>query len=67
MARLDSLIKEIHKFEKKAGFENTSKELLLKWIEKEVKIYRKSKSKEEKANKIMDIIILCLLGEIKFH
>jgi len=55
---LDKLTKEINIFENKAGFNKTSKEKLKRWLKEEVNNYNKSKSKEEKQNKLIDIIIL---------
>lgn len=54
----DKLNKEIHKFEKKAGFEKTSKKQLVKWLKEEIKNYENAKTKLKKENKLMDIIIL---------
>jgi hypothetical protein len=51
---------EIYNFEKKAGFDKTSSEQLVKWLGEEVKNYKKEKSKVRKQNKLMDIIILAV-------
>jgi hypothetical protein len=55
---LNNLAKEIKSFEKKAGFEKTSKKQLVLWLKKEIRNYEKSKTKRLKANKLIDIIIL---------
>jgi hypothetical protein len=54
----DKSIKEIYNFEKKAGFEKTSKKQLVKWLKNEIKNYEKAKTKIIKRNKLMDIIVL---------
>ena len=51
---------EIYKFEKKAGFDNTSSEQLVKWMNEEVKNYEDARTKIIKRNKLMDIICLCI-------
>ena len=56
----DKLNKEISKFEKKAGFDKTSKAQLVKWLEEEVNNYKKAKTKLIKRNKLMDIIVLVM-------
>ena len=57
---LDKLVKEAHQFEKKAGWEKTTKPQLIKWMKKEFDHYQKSSSKKVRANKIMDIIVLAM-------
>jgi hypothetical protein len=54
----DKLSKEVYEFEKKSGFENTSKGQLIKWLKEEIKNYEKSKTNIIKRNKLIDIIIL---------
>ncbi|RLE43752.1 hypothetical protein DRJ16_03530 [Candidatus Woesearchaeota archaeon] len=54
------LTNEIESFEKKAGFEKTSKKQLSRWLKEETKDYEKAKTKSRKSNKLMDIIILTL-------
>jgi hypothetical protein len=56
----NSLSKEIYEFEKKAGFVNTSKKQLIKWLEEEIKNYQKAKTKVIKKNKLLDIIVLVM-------
>jgi hypothetical protein len=58
--KLDLLKKEIHEFEKKAGFDKTPKKKILKWLGEEVKNYRNAKSNEVRANKLIDILVLDL-------
>ena len=58
----DNLIKEIYEFEKKCGFDKTSKDKLVGWLEEEIKNYKKAKTKIIKRNKLMDII--CLVMQI---
>lgn len=52
--------KELYQFEKAAGFEKTSTNQLIVWLEEEVQNYKKSKSKTIKQNKLVDIICLTL-------
>jgi len=54
------LSKELHDFEKKANFDNTSTKQLINWLEEEVQNYKKAKSKVIKQNKLMDIICLSI-------
>jgi predicted house-cleaning noncanonical NTP pyrophosphatase (MazG superfamily) len=56
----DKLIKEIHTFEKKAGFDKTPKKTLTNWLQKELTAYKKSKSKSKKQNKLSDMIVLIM-------
>ena len=56
----DESIKQVYLFEKKAGFEKTSKEQLVKWVEEEIKNYKKAKTKIIKRNKLMDIVVLVM-------
>ncbi len=56
----NQISKEIYNFEKKAGFDKTSSEQLIKWLEEEIENYKKTKSKIIKQNKIMDIINLSI-------
>ena len=59
-SELKELSKEVYNFEKKAGFDKTSSNQLIKWLEKELNNYKKAKSKKVKQNKLMDIIILAV-------
>ena len=54
------LTKQINKFEKKSGFEDTSIKTLTSWLKKEIKEYESAKTKSKKANKLTDIIILVI-------
>ena len=56
----EKLTQEVNNFEKKAGFEKTSKKQLIIWLKKEIKEYENAKSKLEKSNKLMDMIILII-------
>jgi len=56
----DKLIREIKKFESKAGFEKTSKKELIKWLKEEIKNYENSKSKKVRKNKLIDAIVLII-------
>jgi hypothetical protein len=56
----NQISKEIHNFEKEAGFDKTSSEQLIKWLREEVENYKKAKSKIVKQNKLMDIINLTI-------
>ena len=56
----DNLMKEISAFEKKAGFEKTSKKQLVTWIKEEVKNYENAKTDLIKRNKLLDIIALVM-------
>ena len=56
----DKLIKEILIFEKKAGFDKTSKKTLVNWLQKELTDYKKSKSKSKKVNKLSDMLVLIM-------
>jgi hypothetical protein len=58
MTSLKHLQKEVANFEKKAGFERTSKKQLIAWLEEEIQNYKNEKSKSRRENKLMDIIIL---------
>jgi hypothetical protein len=54
------LSEELYTFEKKAKFDKTSTEQLIKWLEEEIQNYKKAKSKVIKQNKLVDIICLTL-------
>lgn len=56
----NQLSKEVFKFERKAGFDKTSKKQLVKWVSDELRKYKGSKSKSVKSNKLMDIVVLVL-------
>jgi hypothetical protein len=56
----DELKEEIYRFEKKAGFDKTSKEQLTKWLREEVDNYENAKTKLIKRNKLIDIIVLVI-------
>jgi len=56
----DNLTKEIYEFEKKAGFDRTSKKQLIKWLEKEVNNYQKANNQVIKKNKLIDIVVLVM-------
>lgn len=54
----NKISKEVYNFEKKVGFDKTSKAQLVKWLKKEVKNYEKTNSKSVKQNKLIDIMVL---------
>jgi hypothetical protein len=56
----NQLSKQLFEFEKETGFYKTSSRQLIKWLEEEIKNYKKAKSKIIKQNKIMDIINLAI-------
>lgn len=56
----NNMSKEIHNFEKQAGFDKTSSKQLVKWLKEEIKNYEEAKSKVIKQNKLMDILCLTI-------
>jgi len=54
----NKISEEVYDFEKKVGFDKTSKSQLMKWLKKEIKNYEKAKSKSIKQNKLIDIMVL---------
>jgi hypothetical protein len=59
-ANIDKLMREIYKFEKKAGFDKTPRKQLIKWLKKEVMLYEKANKKQLKENKLSDILVLVM-------
>jgi len=56
----NKISRDIHNFEKQAGFDKTSVSQLTKWLKEETENYKKAKTKIIKRNKILDIICLAI-------
>lgn len=56
----DELSNKIYDFEKLAGFDKSSEEILIKALKNEITEYESCKNNIKKKNKLMDIIVLAL-------
>jgi len=54
------LQKELALFERKTHFDKTPKSVLVRWLNTEIKHYKKSVRKQDIENKLSDIIVLTL-------
>jgi len=57
---LDKMSKDVHEFEKAAGFDETSEKRLILALKKEIKEYEVAGSKVKKQNKLMDMVVLVM-------